>query len=829
MSLRDCIQTALDGGAIDKGSAVKMTNLYDDLAADAARLGLVDDVAITRTVGETIKADNLLRRHRELLTIKALDAIKVDVIKAQGVGKSVADAAVLLLENFGEAPFRSVVDIRKSIANIARAEMADVLNRFERTWTTGRTPNRADLDNLVREIHGHGTGDPRAKAMAEAWAGQAEYLRQRFNAAGGAIGKIDNYLPHSHDAAALWRAGKDAWQKVAMERFDRAKMLDPLTKQPFTDTGWQHQLERLYDRIVTGGDVNLEPSFAAGGQALASRHADHRFIQFKSADDWLAYDAEFGTGNPFVAMMDYVDTMARDIALMERLGPNPASMIRYLQDMIAKERATEAAAQGGKASGGINPLTKAPEKLLQDVYDDVSGAAYVVRGSMALANASSNLRNVVSSAKLGGAVLSSLTDLGNQSWARAFAGMSGSPLITPLTDTINAFRGSTRDELLRAGLATDRVLTVMQREASALGVTDGAGWSQWMADRTMTWSGLTGLTRALREGFGLRFLSDITEMRGLDWAAMKTEWPGYRAMFERYGLNEADWNAVRNVAPAEGGIIRPTDVARGGQREAAERLLGMIAQETEFATLQRVHRVYGGDNMLSINMTGERGTTAGELKRHMMSLKGYSLMVFKMQTIRAGQVAASTGSRAAGGAYFAGWFMTMTLLGGMVIQLKEMARGKDPRDITDPQFWGEAGFQGGGLGIMGDFIRSETNRVGGGVAETIMGPTLGSVSPILDLAITTPLQMMNDKEPNAGRQVRRFLSNNTPMLPFYLRLGYERAILDRLQEALDPKAKQAFRDQIRKSQNDYGQDWWWQPGDREPERGPDLGAALGGN
>ena len=828
MTLRDCIQTAMDAGEIDRQSASKLTGLHDELAAEAARFGFVDDAAITAKLAAAVKADNLLRKHRELLQLKAVDRIRLELTRAIEAGVPLGKAARLLIENFGEAPYRSAVEIKRSIVGLARAEMADVMNRFQRGWLTGMTPNRADLENLAREAQGQGTADARAAAMAEAWRSVSEYLRQRFNAAGGAIGKLENYFPHSHNAAAIWKAGRESWKDFARQHFDRARMLDPLTGEPFTDVGWERQLDRLFDRMTTAGDVDLEPSFARGGQAMASRHADHRFIAFKDADAWLAYDRQFGGGNPFVAMLDYIDTMARDIALMETLGPNPASTVKWLTDIIAKDRAQQAARQGGKQAGGVTPFTQWEEKLLSDLYDDVSGAAHVVRGSQLGADISSNLRNWQTASKLGGAILSSINDLGNQAWARAFAGLSGTPLVSAIADTTAAFGRGSRDEALRAGLATERVLAVMTREAQRLGVADGARWSQWLADRTLTLSGLTGFTRAEREAFGLRFLSDVTERRGLDWAGLQAEHPRFRATLERYGLNEGDWEAVRALDPGPGGIIRPADVARAGKREAAERLLGMILMETEFATLNRVHRVYAGENMLAMNMNGERGTTAGELKRHMMSLKGYTLMVTQLQAIRAGQVAAASGSRMAGGAYFAGWFVTMALLGGLAVQLKEMARGKDPRDMTDPRFWGEAALQGGGLGIMGDFIRSETNRIGDGFGSTLMGPALSTISPVTDILVTAPLQMaFTDKSPNIGRQARRLLSNNTPVVPFYLRAAYERAILDRLQSIADPQAQRAWRDQIRRTKQDYNQDWFWQPGDTMPERGPDLGAALG--
>jgi hypothetical protein len=828
MSLRDCIQRALASGDLDKDSAVKLTEAYDELAQEALRVGPVDEGAIAKRLAEQIKAENALRRRRELLQVAAWDRIKGDIEKGVAAGLDVADAAKLLIENYGEAPYRSVVEVKRAIVGLARATMADVLNRFERSWLTGATPNKADLDNVVREAHGEATGDARAAAMAQAWREAADMLRQRFNAAGGAIGKLDNYFPHSHDATAVWNAGREDWKRFAREHFDRARMLDPLTKQPFTDTGWERQLDRLFDRIVTNGDIDLQPSFQRAGQSIAARHADHRFIAFKSADSWMMYDGQFGRGNAFTAMLGYVDDLARDIALTEVLGPNPASTIKALTDIIRVDRAEKAVQQGGKAKGGINPHDVSDENFLLDLFDLVTGASHAVKGNPKLAAVASNLRNWQTTTKLSGALLSSVNDLSNQAWAREFAGLSGNPLVSAIGDTAKALTGGTRDDALRAGLATERVLTVMQREGQRLQVADGAAWSQWLADRTLTVSGLTAFTRAEREGFGLRFLSDATERRHLDWQALQAEHPRYRATLERYGLNEADWNAVRAINPGPGGIIKPLDVQRAGNREAAERFLGMILMETEFATLQRVERVYAGENLLQLNMVGDRGTVGGEGKRAMMQLKGYTLMVTTLQAIRAGQVAAASGSRAAGGAYFAGWFLSMTLLGGLALQLKEVARGKDPRDMADERFWAEAALQGGGLGILGDFIRAETNRMGGGLPETIVGPALSSVSPVLDLAITTPLQWWNDKDTNPGRQARRILSNNTPVIPFYLRNAYERAIVDRLQEMADPQAKRAFRDQMRKTMKEYEQEWWWRPGESTPARAPDLGAAVGG-
>ncbi|MDB5422028.1 MAG: hypothetical protein JWR59_1975 [Brevundimonas sp.] len=113
--------------------------------------------------------------------------------------------------------------------------MASVIDRFE-TKTHFDKPGRADLYNLVREAFGEETGDNAAKMLAGAWAETAEHLRLQLNAAGGSIGKIEGWgMPQSYDSHSVREAGRAAWVSRVMPALDRAKMIDDVTAQPFTD------------------------------------------------------------------------------------------------------------------------------------------------------------------------------------------------------------------------------------------------------------------------------------------------------------------------------------------------------------------------------------------------------------------------------------------------------------------------------------------------------------------------------------------------------------------------------------------------------------------
>ena len=67
----------------------------------------------------------------------------------------------------------------------------------------------------------------------------------------------------------------------------------------------------------------------------------------------------------------------------------------------------------------------------------------------------------------------------------------------------------------------------------------------------------------------------------------------------------------------------------------------------------------------------------------------------------------------------------------------------------------------------------------------------------------------------------QFLGRNTPGSSlWYLRLGYERILLDQLQGLLDPEAKAAWRRRVQMQKRDYGNDFYWQPGELAPQRAP---------
>ncbi len=187
-------------------------------------------------------------------------------------------------------------------------------------------------------------------------------------------------------------------------------MVDERTGLKFTPERLELALAQVFDSIATEGWNKVKPSGAGGGRSMANRHQDHRFLAFKNADAWMEYQEKFGNPEPFVTMVNHLEGMSRDIAMMEILGPNPNATVRYIHQTVM---------QDAKIKEANNPETKMVEKanaqlgMFDSMYAILNGStASPVDGTVARGFA--GLRQILQSAQLGAAAVSALTDINFQ-------------------------------------------------------------------------------------------------------------------------------------------------------------------------------------------------------------------------------------------------------------------------------------------------------------------------------------------------------------------------------------------------------------------------------
>lgn len=150
--------------------------------------------------------------------------------------------------------------------------------------------------------------------------------------------------------------------------------------------------------------------------------------------------------------------------------------------------------------------------------------------------------------------------------------------------------------------------------------------------------------------------------------------------------------------------------------------------------------------------------------------------------------------------------------------------------MDDPKFWAAAAMQGGGAGIVGDFLFSPESRFGQDPLTTLLGPSVGLAGDTLSLTLDNAKQFAYGEDVDFARDVVRFMRQYTPGSSiWYARLAIEREIFDQLDLMADQgNARKAWRRMLRKRQKEYGQGYWWRPGesalwDDGPDRAPDLG------
>lgn len=354
MSILNCLETARRMGVITSDEHQQLRDRYESIAKETA-----DTAEARARMQKEIEAEAQHRERVALLTeFKRTSIMKALQEYRNASGEAnMLEAWIAMHENFGRIGtfIQDAEGLKNTIQNKAQSDLrllmkegarGAIMGDLSRTskWV-GNRRQQARMDNMVKELFGENTGDATAAAMARAWEKVSEDLRVRFNAAGGAIGKLERWgLPQTHNRLALLDFKREPWVEYMMQEgvLDRDRTINHVTGQKLTDADLRAALEDIWEKITTDGWSNMDVSAQPKGKgALYSQHADHRFLHFKNADAWLAYAKRFGNNDPFGSIMGHVSMMARDIAHLETFGPNPNAMRQWMRSWLQKMAAEQ--------------------------------------------------------------------------------------------------------------------------------------------------------------------------------------------------------------------------------------------------------------------------------------------------------------------------------------------------------------------------------------------------------------------------------------------------------------------------------------------------------
>ena len=833
MTVKACLVELQASGQLDAERAALFAQVYDDIEA-SYRGKMSAAAAAAAASDQTVKkvaADILRRKRQAALEFKARGDILANVERLNRDGVEM-DTVLLghLDRNEQVRDVRNVAFHSEVVRNEAYAKMHAFALKHERGLFT-QVRDVQQVLALVRGFFGESSGDAATDAMARGVNEAFEWLRQRFNMAGGHIGKRENWgLPQRHDRAALKAAGYPTWRADVLAGIDLNKMVDDRTGQPFTAGTLESALRNMYDGVTTQG-WDARKAGGAGGKALANQRAEARFLIFRDADAWLDYQRKYGgiagTSDRAVAsnIIDLIHShagdMADDIAAMEILGPNPDATVRWMQDLLQKAEGVGALTDGRVLSAESRAKYAAKKIGLIWRYQKGDLSAPVIDG---LAKFGSGVRSWHVSSKLGGAFISAFPD----PWANAMARMYNDiPAWTVVNDYVMWMlpRVKAGDKALavRAGLITDEMLShlgAIQRVSSEI---NASGFMSRMAGTVVNASLLTRWSRVGKMSFGLRFLSAIADNASVAYDALPSR---LRNRFDAHGITPERWDVMRRVGvDLESGLMRFDILADaeglkpGEGQDLADRLMTAVLTETQFAVAETSETLRA-----AVTFGTQAGTPEGESARAGTQFLGFPLTFLFQHLDRM-----LHGKAMSPALYGAALFGGSTILGALAMQIKQLRDGKDPIPMDTGKAWMAAAAQGQGMGIAGDFLFSDYSRTGGDIMGTLVGPTFGEVGRGLNLTVGNAQAVLWGEDTNFGREAVRFARANTPGSNlWYTRLAVDRLIWSNFQEAADPDYQAAVRRMERRAQKEFGQGYWWAPDEELPDRAPDFANAIEG-
>lgn len=789
--MRDCIARIIDasrGFDPDKEATLSEKDakgLLNELTAAAekqVKKGKDFDEALTAEIASRkleAKKQGMIQKRNALINITKDAELRTKIDDHIAAGLDAREALQALLvginSNVKEGRFSIDSKYKQTHAKYLGAMVSELEKEGLLPFITQKAMQNQIEDELwqlsLKDGKAGVSGSKEAQKIAAIIHKQNEALRIRQNQAGASIDKLEGFAgTQTHDISEMRKAGYEKWRDTIIQHLD--------TERTFGDDDAEKFLKSSYDALITG--IHLKAQGADNGKLfefkgpsnLAKKISQARVFHFKSAADARAYRNEFGKRDFIEGVLAGMDHSSRNIALMETLGTNPRAMFeKVLQDTKAKYRSDNKT---------IKSLTN--DRMIRNFYNEVDGTSMMVE-SPNLATIGSSLRALQSLSKLGGAVISSLTDIPVKAAELQFQGhgILESYGISFGDIGRHLANDSERKQLYSAiGVGFDGMTGNIAARFSA--TDDLPGTMSKMQRLFFKLNGLTWWTDANKAGTGLAMSHRLALNKDMKFSGLDEN---IQRIFGNFGIDEKDWDLIRQSATKQlddNHYITPDaihdlpDTLFGKNALAKKNLLESKLQSyfidrVNYATLEP-----GARERAILTQGYKRGTIEGEFARLFTQFKSFPTAMITKTYGRA-----LYGKGKADIPAMVQLAVMSTVFGYAAMTAKDLLKGKTPRDPTKATTWGGAFTQGGGAGILGDFMMGEYNRFGQDLTTTLAGPTFSMFN---DLASTVSAAKQGN-DPSA--KAVNFLINNAPFVNLaYLRPALNYMFIYQLQEHLNP-------------------------------------------
>ena len=672
--------------------------------------------------------------------------------------------------------------------------------------------------------------------LAEVMESYSEMIRQKLNDRGANISKIWGYIvKQSHDPSSIRNAAailgvtdikvdpsftlkKDinynknfqAWKNYVMKKLD--------SDRTFANTDDVDEfMQEVYNSLV--GNKYLIADGVANtygtrtSQDVAKGSKFKRVLHFKTADDWFDYNDKFGVGNLKESFFSGLQTAGRNIGIIDSLGTKPKEnmdKIRYaVHNRLRKS---------GKDVSDIKT-----DRKLDKYMKVVDGSIYTVE-NFAVARYSAIARTLASMAKLGGATISALADVGIYGsevryQGRSFVGGMFEAL-SSLARIKNTKQKKEIAEML--GFMNDNTIYDMSARHQ-VGDNLNKGWTK--AQRTFfKLNLLSWWTNSLKEGAMLGLANYFARQKNLEFKNLNKQ---LQELFTMYDINPTKWDVIRKTAMEKAddgkefiniglldqmsdvdikkitGLDKMTDRQIRIEKEKFKASVsGMLLDRTIYSVIEPDARVKGFMTQGKL-----AGTGFGEAIRFFGQFKAFPISIVQKVLGREmdyfkGRKQGDLGRGIRG---MAALMVTSGILGYMSMTLKDLLKGRSPRELIDQdgningKTLMAAFLQGGGLGIYGDVLFKEA-RDSSSIIAGFAGPVTLTAADVL-MALNHGMHLEGGK---AGKAAYKAVTSMIPFLNlFYIKSAFDYLIGYQILETINPGILERVENRMEKDYNQH--------------------------
>ena len=673
--------------------------------------------------------------------------------------------------------------------------------------------------------------------LAEILESYSEMIRIKLNDRGANISKLWGYIVRqSHDPYLVRDAAKvlgknledmddgidpnlktkkdinynrnyKAWRDFVMEKLDQERTFAGVEDIEEFMLFVYNSLVRNQYLKSDGADFTYGSRSTARGKdvAKAAGLSAKRVLHFKTADDWFDYNDLFGVGNLKESFFSGLQTAGRNIGIMDTLGTKP-------QDNFNKIRTAV-----GNRLNKLGRKSDLTENMFNKYLRVVDGSIYTVE-NFGVAKYSAIARSLASMAKLGGATISAAADIGLYGSEMRYQGRSFLGGMFEALSSLAKIKNPQQLKDIAEGLGfigDNTIYDIAGRYQVGDNLSKGFTKTQrfFFKLNLLSW-----WTNTLKEGAMLGMANYFAKQKNLAFDSLN---PQLKNLFNVYNIDSTKWNIIRKTAMekaddgrefiniamldqiSDADVKKITGLDNLSKREILiekdkfkASVSGMLLDRSIYAVIEPDARVRG---FMTQGYLG--GTGMGEAIRFFGQFKAFPLsIVMKVLGREADYFKGANKDISRGIVGLSAIIVTSGLLGYLSMTIKDLLKGRSPRDPTKLKSVMAAFLQGGGLGIYGDVLFNET-RSGGDIIGSIAGPV-----PLTAFDLVQAIKYgIRGEGGKAGRTAYRAVSSSIPFLNlFYLKTAFDYLIGYQIMETISPGTLRRLE---RRMKRDYNQDF----------------------